>query len=226
MRVLKHFCLKRRINIAARTYGTESLSKRDLIIHLRVGVAMKIQSLCMFAATLLFCATAASQPGSQKINITPGKWADEMEFTGPAGDTMQIRKGRAYVNGKDMLAGQLTAQQLRELEADSVRCISKEEVPTVAQAIDDFLSQMSDDDDAGNSVSNMRLLEATPTKARFEGEFSTQLKTKKPFSGATTCTANFAGERSAMECDITWKTPPHAGKKTKMHFRSARVGNC
>jgi hypothetical protein len=187
---------------------------------------MKIQSLWILTAILCVCTPAAAQPASPKINITPGKWVDELDFTGPAGDTMQIRKGRSYVNGKDMLAGQLTAQQLRELEANSVHCVTKEEVPTVAQAINDLMNQVREDGADANSTSTIRVLEATPAKARFEGEFTTQIMTDKPFSGATACTATFAGERTAMECDVTWKTPPYTGKKTKMQFRSMRVGTC
>jgi hypothetical protein len=226
MRVLRYLSIETRMDIASRTYRAEVQSKRDLRTCLCEGVAMNIQFRCVLAAILCFSAAAAAQPASPKVNIMPGKWADELDFTGPGGDTMQIRKGRSYVNGKDMLAGQLTAQQLRELEANSVHCVIKEEVPTVAQAINEFMSQMREDNDSGNSVSNIRLLEATPTKARFEGEFTTQIMTEKPFSGATACTATFAGERTAMECDVTWKTPPYSGKKTKMHFRSIRVGNC
>jgi hypothetical protein len=179
-----------------------------------------------FLTWFVLCSVALSayaQP-SAKINVTPGKWADEIDFAGPSGEAVQVRKGRMYVNGKDVFAAQLTPAQLRELEASSFSCFTKEEIPTVQQFIEEL--QLGGQDDDSPSMTNVKILEASPQKARFESTFTSTFMGEKSFAGTSACTAAFAGNTSNVQCEITWKTPPHAGKKSKMLFKSMRVGNC
>jgi hypothetical protein len=179
-----------------------------------------------FLAWFAFCSVALSayaQP-SATINITPGKWADEIDFVGPDSETVQVRKGRLYKNGKDMFAGQLTPAQLRELEENSFTCFTKEEVPTVQQFIEEL--QFVGKDGDSPAMTNVRILEATAQKARFESTFTTAFLSEKPYSGVNVCSATFSGGTSSVQCEITWTTPPHAGKKSKINYKGMRLGAC
>jgi hypothetical protein len=177
---------------------------------------------CFFVMAGLSVGVAVGAPSS-KVNVTPGKWANEVELRGPAGDVVQIRNGRTYVNGKDLLAGQLTAAQLRELENASVDCVTEDEIPTVAEYVEHMAQAAGEPD---NALKNLRIIEATPRIARFQYDFISKFMSEEPYTGVALCAAKFESTQIDVQCDITWKTPPHTGKKSKMQFRDKRLGTC
>lgn len=172
----------------------------------------------------LSCGTWAMAQPSPKVYIAQGKWSQEVDLNGPAGETVQMRKGRTYVNGKEMLVGQLTPAQLQELENDSYECLKLEDIPTVAQYIDEMVRPFGGD--GSDAVKNARVTEATSRAARFEYEFTTTVLSRTPYSGATVCTAKFELSFAETQCEVTWRTPPHAGKKSRFLMRGVRVGSC
>jgi hypothetical protein len=172
------------------------------------------------AVLALAATTAAPTFADTRIAAKPGLWSSEVSMQGPDGSTTVVRDGRIFVNGKDMTPKELSAADIAELAADARDCLTSSSIPTVEQFVADFQRQ-GDDEQA--SWSSAEIVEATPTKIAFTGQFTSRFMAEKPYTGDTRCDVKIGGELIDAVCKITWRTPPHAGKLSTLTSKSKRI---
>jgi hypothetical protein len=180
--------------------------------------AMRTGSLCFcFSALAVVSLNAHAET---RIAAKPGLWTNESSMQGPDGSTTAFRNGRMYVNGKDMTPAQLSAEDIAAMAADAQDCLTTNNIPTVEEFVANFQREGSDE---GTTWSEARVIEATANKIVFVGQFTTRFMAEKPYSGDTRCDVKIAGELMDVACNITWRTPPHSGKVSKLTSKSKRI---
>jgi hypothetical protein len=172
------------------------------------------------AVCTLAAMTAAPTFADTRIAAKPGLWSSEVSMQGPDGSTTVVRDGRMFVNGKDMTPKGLSAADIAEMAAEDRDCLTSSSIPTVEQFVADFQRQ---GDDEQTSWSNAEIVEATPTKIAFTGQFTSRFMAEKPYTGDTRCDVKISGELIDAVCKITWRTPPHAGKVSTLTSKSKRI---
>jgi hypothetical protein len=174
----------------------------------------------LFSLILFVSSALAAEYSNSRINLQPGLWSDTLEMEGPGGDKVVMRDGQASLNGKAVTPPGLSPAELAEQVAASRECLRTPDIPTVNPFVNNLRNDTGDD---FSSQSITHIIEATPNKIVYEGEFTSRFMSAEPYSGKGACTTSFEGERSVTSCEITWLTPPHAGKKSKLVQTGTRI---